>query len=330
MNRKTKICIGILAACMVLLLGGASYYLVSGMQRETLPGYTEPAAGTETGRKDDSISYNGKNYVYNDSLKNILFMGVDKQGEIQLSDMPGRGGQTDSLMLFVLNKEEKTFFVLQISRDTMVTVDIYDLSGKYYTSQESQLSLQYAYGNGERRSCWLKKEKVSELLYGLPIDGYLAMNISGIGLLNDAVGGVTLTVPEDYTDIDEAFAKGASVTLNGALAEKYVRGRDTETFASNEQRMERQKQYVEAFLKQARQRFSENENFVSDMISRMDSYLVTDLTAEQLKEYSAYTHLEGEDTFLPGENTQGEVYDEYRVDDEKLYGLLIKLFYKEI
>ena len=54
------------------------------------------------------------------------------------------------------------------------------------------------------------------------------------------------------------------------------------------------------------------------------------VTAEQLKEYSAYTHLEGEDTFLPGENTQGEVYDEYRVDDEKLYGLLIKLFYKEI
>ena len=33
----------------------------------------------------------------------------------------------------------------------------------------------------------------------------------------DAVGGITLTVPEDYTAVDLAFEKGAEVTLNGEL-----------------------------------------------------------------------------------------------------------------
>ena len=55
-------------------------------------------------------------------------------------------------------------------------------------------------------------------------------------------------MPEDYTAVDPAFEKGAEVTLNGELAEKYVRKRDIEVLDSNNQRMERQSQFMDALI----------------------------------------------------------------------------------
>ena len=153
-------------------------------------------------------------------------MGIDKDAEVSLSNMPGTSGQADCLMVISLDKSNETARVLQVSRDTMTDVDLFDVSGKYYTTVQAQIATQYAYGNGVQSSCFATKKTVSELLYDLPIDGYLSLNLSAISILNDAVGGVTVTVPEDYTDIDPAFTAGTTITLNGEQAEKYVRKRD--------------------------------------------------------------------------------------------------------
>lgn len=40
----------------------------------------------------------------------------------------------------------------------MTAVDIYDMSGDFVGTEEMQLALQYAYGDGEKRSCWLMKK----------------------------------------------------------------------------------------------------------------------------------------------------------------------------
>ena len=40
--------------------------------------------------------------------------------------------------------------------------------------------LSYAYGDGGYESCELAENAVSELLYGLPIDGYCALNMDGL------------------------------------------------------------------------------------------------------------------------------------------------------
>ena len=76
------------------------------------------------------------------------------------------------------------------------------MNGEKLGKEKGQIALQYAYGDGGRKSCWLTKNAVSELLYGVKIDAYLAMTIEGIAKATDLIGGVTLTVPEDYTDID--------------------------------------------------------------------------------------------------------------------------------
>lgn len=71
------------------------------------------------------------------------------------------------------------------------------------------------------------QEAVSNLLFDLKIDGYLAANISSIALLNDEVGGVTVTIQDEGLDSrDPALTKGRTVRLNGKQAEIFVRYRD--------------------------------------------------------------------------------------------------------
>ena len=71
-------------------------------------------------------------------------------------------------------------------------------------------------------------DAVSNLFYGMPINGYVALNMNAVAMINDAVGGVTVTVPEDMAQVDPSFAEGAAVTLTGDQALKFTRYRDTE------------------------------------------------------------------------------------------------------
>ena len=249
MSSKTKktMLITILTAAIVLIAAAVLWYLYQNVSLNRLnKKQTEETMNSGSAENDtsDSIFYNGKEYVYNKNLTNVLFMGIDKDAEVSLSNMPGTSGQADCLMVISLDKSNETARVLQVSRDTMTDVDLFDVSGKYYTTVQAQIATQYAYGNGVQSSCFATKKTVSELLYDLPIDGYLSLNLSAISILNDAVGGVTVTVPEDYTDIDPAFTAGTTITLTGEQAEKYVRKRDITVLGSNNGRMQRQMQYI--------------------------------------------------------------------------------------
>lgn len=82
-------------------------------------------------------------------------------------------------------------------------------------------------------SCQYMVDAVSNLFYGMPINGYVALNMNAVAMINDAVGGVTVTVPEDMTQVDPSFAEGAAVTLTGDQALKFTRYRDTEKDFSN-------------------------------------------------------------------------------------------------
>lgn len=149
----------------------------------------------------------------------------------------------------------------------------------------------------------------------IPIHGYLALNIDGISAINDVLGGVEITITEDYTFIDEAFVKGTTLTLNGSQAEKYVRYRDIEEFGSNNGRMERQNQFLRALVSLLKEKISENSALVDTLFSAGQPYMTTDLTADQMEEYASYTL---DDTYIkvPGETREGTNHDEYVVDEK--------------
>ncbi|MDD5798139.1 MAG: LCP family protein [Clostridiaceae bacterium] len=288
--------------------------------------------GTEDDYSDDSLSYrtitcNGKTYTYKKNISTLLFMGIDQHEPVTENGYEGTGGRSDCLILFILDGENKTTKMLEISRDSMVNVAVYDLEGAYALDMKMQITMQYAYGDGANKSCRLTKEAVSELLYGIPINTYLSMNIDGIRTVTDAVGGVTLTVPEDYTYVDPAFEKGKTITLDGEMAEKYVRKRDITVTGSNDLRMERQMQYIKALVAQL-QNSSHGVSTYQSLLDQASPYLVTDMDADDMLALSKYT-LDEQEYKVPGKTVEGIANDEYHVDEEALKSMIVELFYDE-
>lgn len=325
-----RICFLSALLCVILCAG-----LLSGCGKS---GDEEESTGTladenETEMNDNAIittvEWNGKTYKYNSDLINILFLGIDNTDLISAEDIvPGASGQSDCIILLSLNTETEQATILQINRNTMTSIDIYEIGGSYSRSITAQLCLQYAYCTGGAKSCRAVVTTVSELLYGLDIDGYFALDIEGLPEINDALGGVYVTCSYDYTYLDESYTEGATVYLEGEAAQKFVQYRDITEFNSVEGRMYRQVDYVSALL--TTMDSSSGSDLYELLSPYLDTYVVTDLTAEELKAMKNYEYLTDSVLYLPGETTEGEEYEEYYVDEEELQNLIIETFYVEV
>ena len=324
MERKNKKSGVSAITCLVILMlvGAAAFLLMKKPEKKP----SEPAeipSQSELG----TITYEGQKYNYNVNLMNILFLGIDNYDEIRDDNIPGESGQSDCILIISMDKTTKTVKILQIPRDTMTEIDIYDANGNYYTSVQEQIATQYAYSIGGESSCWATKKTVSELLYDLQIDGYIALDMAAISIINDAAGGVTITIPEDYTGIDSAFQQNATITLDGKQAEKYVRYRDTNEDFSNNERMQRQTQYIPALLSAVKTKVTGHEDFYSKFLPLVEKYMVTDLTESQIEDFMHYELADSEMIRIPGEGKKGEVFEEYYVDEKELKKILIETFY---
>jgi anionic cell wall polymer biosynthesis LytR-Cps2A-Psr (LCP) family protein len=168
---------------------------------------------------------------------------------------------------------------------------------------------------------------VEELLYKLPISGYFALDISAVSKVNDMLGGVTITIPEDYTMIDPAFVKGDTITLTGEQAEKYVRYRDQSTLGSNDERMQRQVQYIPALLEAFRSKLGDSQGSLEDFLAEISPYMVTNLDIYTMEDMFRQEWKIGETVYVPGKTTMGEQYEEFHVDEKELKKILIEIYY---
>ena len=281
---------------------------------------TQAESGTEM---ENTVTYQGETYEYNRNLRNVLFLGVDKEADSVVGETVGRNGQADCILLMIMNQETRETTLLQISRDSMTDVEIYGITGSHLATEHAQIALQYAFGESDSRSNWLTKNAVSHLLYEIPISSVMALTVDGIGEVTSAMGGVTLTVPRDYTSVDPSFTEGATLTLQGDLAERYVRYRDITVTGSNNDRMERQNQFIQAMFQQMQ---NIDSAAYEKLLDSAEPYLTTDLTAEELKNLKNYT-IHQEIETVPGTAAPGEEHEEFTVDDQALYELILELFY---
>lgn len=342
--RKKKgplIAVLVIFGILVLLLAtavGAYFYLnkkgeAQLKKNQSIASITAPE---EASSEDDgkTIVYNGAKYKYNEDNINILFMGVDRDMQDTGEKVIGENGQADVLIWAALDSKTGHLSLINISRDAMVDVNKYNVEDKYLGTDKMQLCLAYSYGDGKEKSCENTLQSVSRLMYGMPINAYVAIDYSAIAPLNDAIGGVTVNVLEDLTQSDSALKAGETVTLHGEQAQTYVRSRNTEVLDSNNQRMERQKQYIDAFLQQAISQTKKNLTLPVTLYNDVSDYMVTNISASEV------THLAtlmiqngvsgGDILTVPGEVTQGDVYAEFNPDDKELYKLILSVFYKEI
>ena len=216
--------------------------------------------GVKVQNQGDLVIYNGHKYQYNKDITSILFMGVDRD-KINTDEeyLKKHGaGQSDTLFLAAVNTSTGKISLDQCFLEiSWRTLRQYDENGKYSGRKLRQLCLAYAYGDGKAKSCKNAVDAVSKVLYGIPIDSYMSINLSAISVLNDAVGGVNVQVIGDLTSVDPTLKEGANVTLLGGQAETYVRSREFDPLDANMARMQRQQQYITAFAQKALQEMKE-------------------------------------------------------------------------
>lgn len=305
-RRNLFVVIILIAACIV---GWIAFRLFCQMNK-TASSFQEVTQDSSSNGK--KITYKGKTYRYNYQLRNVLFLGVDK-AEISKEQEAGQGGQTDTILLFSMDSKNKTTTMLEISRDTMAEIKVYDMNGEYLAEDTAQIALQYAYGDGQEKSCRLTRDAVSKILYQVPINAYVSLNMEGVAGIVDALGGVEVE----------------GEVLDGKEAESFVRSRDTSETGSNQERMEHQRTFVKAFMLRLKELAASDEDIYNKLLHEAKDYIVTDLTAQEMERLTEY-ELEEEVKAVPGEVKAGEHHDEFYTDNEKLQELIINMFYKEV
>ncbi len=232
------------------------------------------ASGFLPVREHEGVRYEARPAA---ELTTILLIGYDHQAEGMEEELHGysNGGQADFLLLMVMDHAAEQIRMLQINRDTIADVKLTDFRGKQMEPRRLQICLAHAYGNTREKNNANTIWSVERLLGieqkkdGAQVDWYVAMDISGISRLNDLLGGVTVTITDDMTNLDPAMEKGATLRLMGKQAEYFCRGRYQVGDKTNASRMERQKRYLEAAGDQLKERMRQDVSFATELLSNM-------------------------------------------------------------
>jgi len=235
--------------------------------------------------------------------------------------------QADFLAVLVMDRAEDTFRILHINRDTMTDITQIDAYGKKFGVFHAQIALSHAYGSAGKMQCRNTVDAVENLLYGVKMDHYISLTMDSVPILNDSLGGVRLTLADDFTVLGDEYLSGKEITLRGDQALTFVRWRSDDPTNSNLERMERQRQYIGALFSQYT---SADTVDTLETMFRVNEYLVSDCTVDQLStliERVRDYRFDGTIT-LPGEIQKGDVYMEYHVDEPAAQKMIIDLFYK--
>lgn len=311
----------VISGIAVLLLLAVIVY--SGVKLLEVPESSEPEMiPTKT------IERNGVKYFPRQDISVFLIMGIDKEGKVTPSNSYNNDGESDVVALAVFDETAKEYTVICLNRDTMLDMPVLGIGGKYAGTQYAQLALSHTYGKGLADSCENTKKTVSDFLYGLEIDYYVSFNMDAIGILTDAVGGVTVNVTDDFSAVDPSIKMG-EVTLNSSQALNFVRTRKGLGDQMNVSRMERHKEFMNGFFEALGKKIDSDSGFLLNTYRGVSEYMVSDCSPEALasvtERYSDYT--QKEIISLEGENKTGEKYMEFYADEEKLDALILNMFY---
>ena len=216
--RKKVVCLLAMALALLMLCGTAMADNFS-----FLPSRTE----------------NGKEYLAHPSseLTTILLIGYDHYANGQIEEEPSQyhlGGQSDFLLLLVIDHKNQQIHQLQFDRDTMTPI-------KLVAADD-----------------------------GAEIDYYISMDISGINKLNELVGGVTVTIPnDDLLALDPTLKGGETIKLTGMQAEYFTRTRYDTAEPTNEARMARQRIYLNSLETLLEEKIRANVNYVNTLLNEM-------------------------------------------------------------
>lgn len=284
---------------------------------------------------ENLITYKGKTYRRNQYVKAILCMGIDRGNSMTEEKQLGDAGQSDGIFLIAQDTAHHTLKILMIPRDTMTEITTRNEEDTVKDTKITQLTMAFAYGDGQKESCENVVSSTEKLLSGFTIDYYMAVDISVMASLNDAVGGVTVTVPTDGMEQrDPAFIKGEQVTLHGDQAETFVRYRDINRDFSALYRMDQQQEYITQYMKALKAYSKKDSQIVTKIFDLIQDYMVTDMGKDLYLKIAMDAlgsgNLSSENFYtIPGTGETTESFDVYHADRNMAIPILLNLFYRE-
>ncbi len=278
----------------------------------------------------DDVTYNGKEYVLKNDIETMLVLGLDTTNS-EISDSYNNNKQADFLLLFVIDNKNKTCSTIQINRDTMAEIDVLGVAGDKVGTVTKQIALSHTYGKGDEVSCRNTARAVSRVLMNMYIDHYMSVTMDAVSVLNDLVGGVQVEVLENFSSVDASLVKGQNITLTGEQALTYIRAREGMEDSTNDNRMNRQRQYLDALFSKTQQCVKEDEGFITNATMQISKYMISDCSANKLetllKKVSDYTMKEIK--VFEGDYVKGDPYMEFYPDEESVLSVVIDSFYEE-
>ncbi len=303
----------LLALCLIL----------TGCTAKPVESATEPDFGI--------LEHEGAHYRLREDLTTVLVLGLDAFAfEVDAMAYTNRM-QADFLLLLVVDEAAKTCIPLHLNRDTMTRIRRLGVGGEGAGSFVGQLALAHTYGSGGSDSSLNAVRAVSELLWDAPVDHYITMTMDAVAAINDRLGGITVTVEEDFSHLDPALVPGQQVKLMGEQALTYVRARAGMADSSNLARMKRQQQYLSAFQTKLLETYRTDSTLLSGWLLELGEDFSTDCSVNQLDglmkllaqcEMAPFRELQGE-------AVQGEAFLEYHLNEERLLETALELFYEK-
>lgn len=262
----------------------------------------------------------------------ILLMGVD-----QTSDTPSsgyrNGGQADFLLLLTLDHTDKTIHQLQIERDTIAQVVMLGVLGNEVGTRQVQICLAHGFGKTPQDNCSYQVKAVENLLQGTSIGLYMAMNMEGIGVLNDVLGGVTVTIEDDFTAHDPMMSSGRTITLDAQQAVLFVRSRMDVGDGTNKSRMQRHRAFMSAVTDRLSEMLDQDVNALGAVYDQIQAVATTNISRGRLiNEANRAYHYD----ILPVETLMGEYkigedgFVEFHVDEQALLDYVMQVFYRPV
>lgn len=280
----------------------------------------------------EMITYKNETYVKKGNLETYLIAGIDAPGKVEKVTEYDGTGQCDVLAVIVRDRSTDQCKLLSIDRNTITAVKSLDNDGTYLDTTDIQLSLAHAMGFDQQARAENTVDAVSHLLGDQTIDGYAMVNMGAIQVVNDMVGGVTVTIEDDFTDRDPTLKKGETVTLMGEHAENYIRGRKDVADGSNQNRMSRQSNYEEAFKPAFRSKCAENSKFPLEVYHAMEDYMTTNISAKKFCRLAILMSDENQDEKVAISGTYGldeDGWQTFTPDADSLQEAILELFYQK-
>ena len=292
---RRRVILAILIPIVVLFAGVASYgaYLYSKAD-DVISDSFEDVSRDKSPLRDAEIDPSIDNV-------SILIIGVDENDHRENQG----NGLSDALMLATFNKGEKSIKLLSIPRDSLVYIP--------EVAREDKINHAHAFGGPEATI------ETVEYLLEIPVDYYVKLNFHAFVEVIDALGGIEVEVPYEFTESNSMDKRDAIHLYPGKqvlYGEEALALARTRKLDNDIERGKRQQEIVKAVLKKTVS-VGSVMNY-DDVLEAVGNNMKTNMTFSDMKTFISYAasgmNLDIETLTLEGQDYQPNGIYYYQLD----------------